>query len=210
MGLCNLTSVQANLPLDVLEASSIAWPNASMWRHVSLVGPYFTQTSSPRQGSETIEHGHSPRHASTLTRATFPAPKIGSMLPPAVPTFPRQPNYDPFTDPVHAAFRGWRQPSSDVSMPDYSDPSTRANTSRNVSDPMQISQTIDCRFESMPNPGAYDALCEALMPSAPVNTPQNEVASPDVDATSPEPSIIVAPQPSTGKQKTKPTSTYVH
>jgi hypothetical protein len=88
-------------PLDVLEASSIAWPNASMWRHVSLIGPYFTQASSPR--GEAIEHGHSPRHAGTLSN-------------------------DPFTEPVHAAFRGWRQASSDVSMQDYSDLSTRTNS----------------------------------------------------------------------------------
>lgn len=101
-------------PLDVLEASSIAWPNASMWRHVSLIGPYFTQASSPR--GEAIEHGHSPRHA-------------GTMPPPPIPTlFPRPLSNDPFTEPVHAAFRGWRQASSDVSMQDYSDLSTRTNS----------------------------------------------------------------------------------
>jgi hypothetical protein len=98
-----------------------------MWRNVSLVGPYFAQASSPRQESEAIEHGHSPRHPNTISKAAFPAPKIGSMLPPAIPTFPRQLSYDPFTEPVHAAFRDWRQPSSDVSMLDYSDPSTRTN-----------------------------------------------------------------------------------
>ncbi|PMD51800.1 uncharacterized protein K444DRAFT_647793 [Hyaloscypha bicolor E] len=162
-------------PLDVLEASSIAWPNASMWRHVSLGGPYFAQAASPR--SEPVEHGHSPRHVGTMTttRATLPAPpKIGSMLPPAVPAFPRQPSYDPFTESVHVAFRGWRQASSDTSMPDFSDPSTRSN-SRNVSDPMQISQTLDRRFE--PNP-VFDELCEVMMPSAPVNTLQNEAVAP--------------------------------
>ncbi|KAE9381698.1 hypothetical protein N431DRAFT_539284 [Stipitochalara longipes BDJ] len=155
-------------PLDILEASSIAWPNASMWRHVSLIGPYFAQAASPR-GEAIIEHGHSPHRPDTLA-PTFPASKIGSMLPPAVPLFPRQHTFDPFTEPVHAAFRGWRQASTDLSMPDCSDPSTRSN-SRNVSDPMQISQTLDHQFESMP---AYDELCEALMPSAPANTPQNE------------------------------------
>ncbi|PMD25145.1 hypothetical protein NA56DRAFT_565658 [Hyaloscypha hepaticicola] len=149
-------------PLDVLEASSIAWPNASMWRHVSLIGPYFTQASSPR--GEAIEHGHSPRRA-------------GTMLPPPIPTlFPRPLSNDPFTEPVHAAFRGWRQASSDVSMQDYSDPSTRTNSTslgRNVSEP--IVQPRDRTLESMPG---YNALCEALMPSAPDNKPQNELTSP--------------------------------
>jgi hypothetical protein len=108
-------------PLDVLEASSIAWPNASMWRHFSLIGPYFAQAASPR-GEGIIEHGHSPRHPATMP-STFPAPKTGSMPPPA-----RQYTYDPFTEPVHAAFRGWRQASTDLSMPDCPDPSTRSNS----------------------------------------------------------------------------------
>jgi hypothetical protein len=42
-----------------------------------------------------------------------------------------------------------------------------------------IVQTLDRRFESMP---AYNELCEALMPSAPVNTPQN-VATPEPQST---------------------------
>lgn len=60
---------------------------------------------------------------------------------------------------------------------------------------MQISQTLDRRFESIHQSGAYDALCEALMPSAPVNTPQNEAASPAVDAVASKPSITITPQP---------------
>lgn len=151
-----------------------------MWRHVSLVGPYVAQAFSPQRGLEPIEHGHSPRRASTLTRPAFQAPKIGSMLPPAVPIFPRQTNYDPFTEPVHAAFRGWRQSSTDTSMPDYSDPSSRANSTRNISDPMQISQMLT-------HSKSYDALIDAFNPSAPVNTPQNEVASPAVDIAVPNP-----------------------
>lgn len=95
-------------------------------RHVSLVGPYFSQVASPRRDA-VIEHGHSPRHAGTMNSPPVPS-TIGSMLPPEVPLFPRQTTYDPFTEPVHAAFRGWRQASSDVSMPDCSDPSTRINS----------------------------------------------------------------------------------
>jgi hypothetical protein len=40
---------------------------------------------------------------------------------------------------------------------------------------MQISQTLDRRFE--PNP-VFDELCEVMMPSAPVNTLQNEAVAP--------------------------------
>lgn len=123
-------------PLDVLEASSIAWPNASMWRHVSLMGPYFSQAASPR-GEAIMEHGHSPRHPSTLP-GTFSTSKVGSMLPPTVPVLPRQHNYDPFTEPVHAAFRGWRQTSTDLSMPDCSDPSTRSNSTCIVPAPQAV------------------------------------------------------------------------
>jgi hypothetical protein len=42
-----------------------------------------------------------------------------------------------------------------------------------------IVQTLDRRFESMP---AYDKLCEALMPSGPVNTPQ-KVTTPEPQST---------------------------
>jgi hypothetical protein len=40
---------------EVLEASSIAWPNAAMWRQVSLVGPYYAQQVAPQQTVEEIE-----------------------------------------------------------------------------------------------------------------------------------------------------------
>lgn len=147
-----------------------------MWRQVSLVGPYVAQAFSPQRGIEPLEHGHSPRQESTSTRAPrsrAKQPHPGAMLPPALPTFPSQQNFDPFTDPVRTAFRGWRQSSTDTSMPDYSDRSSRANSTRNISDPMQISQML-------PHSKSYDALCEAFMPSVPANTPQN--ASPAVVA----------------------------
>ncbi|KAF4635188.1 hypothetical protein G7Y89_g2914 [Cudoniella acicularis] len=163
-------------PLDVLEASSIAWPNAAMWRQVSLVGPYFAQHFSPRHSAEDVEvHSHSPRHGNPPK----PAPAIsgfGSLFPQNGPVFPRQPTFDPFTDPTNSAFTGWRQVSSsaDVSMPDYAS-NSRSNSSRQVTDPMSISaiETQDRRFENMQMAGAYESLCESLIPSVPVNTPQN-------------------------------------
>ena len=166
--------------LEVLEQSSIAWPNAAMWRQVSLAGPYLAQQQSPQAVQNVEAHSHSPRRERIGTRVPQPpAPASGAMLPPTA-IFPRQQPYDPFTDQVHAAFNGWRQPSADVSMPDYSSSSvhTRAN-SRQVTDPMSVIGTQDRRFESMGMPDShFDSLCEALMPSAPVNTPQNEEHSP--------------------------------
>ncbi|KAH6709222.1 hypothetical protein BKA61DRAFT_678120 [Leptodontidium sp. MPI-SDFR-AT-0119] len=165
-------------PLDVLEASSIAWPNAAMWRQVPIVGPYFAQQFSPRQGSDGIEvHSHSPRHRQS-SRSTFPNP--GGSMPPPPPLFPRQPAYDPFiTDHTNnPAFSGWRHTSTtDTSMPDYSSSNTRSSNSRQVSDPMQFEKT-GRQFESIQMPGAYESLCEALMPAAagpvaPANTPDN-------------------------------------
>jgi len=38
----------ADLYLDVLEASQIAWPNPAMWRQVSLIAPYYAQPASPQ------------------------------------------------------------------------------------------------------------------------------------------------------------------
>ncbi|KAK0126460.1 hypothetical protein ONS95_008058 [Cadophora gregata] len=165
-------------PLDVLEASSIAWPNAAMWRHVSLVGPYYAQNSSPRHGSDGIEaHSHSPRHGQS-SKPAFPIPSAGAMPPP--PLFPRQPAYDPFiTDHNNPAFSGWRHTSTtDTSMPDYSSTNTRTSSSRQVSDPMQFEKT-GRQFESMQMPGAFESLVEALTPAAPVvptNTPDNGLA----------------------------------
>ncbi|KAI9053364.1 hypothetical protein LZ554_002323 [Drepanopeziza brunnea f. sp. 'monogermtubi'] len=157
-------------PLDVLEASSIAWPNAGMWRQVSLMGPYFGQQFSPRQGSDVEAHSHSPRHGQPLNfKSAFSATTMGSMPPP--PLLPRQSTFDPFVEAGNPAFTGWRQSSkSDTSMPDYTSSNTRTASSRQVSDPMQYEKT-NGRYESIQMPGAFESLCEALLPSAPVNTP---------------------------------------
>jgi hypothetical protein len=150
-----------------------------MWRQVSLVGPYFAQQFSPQPAPEGVEaHSHSPRHSGML-RPPPGIANIASVLPPNQNIFPRQPTYDPFTEPLHAALDGWRQTSStDISMPDLSNSNTRASSSRQVSDPVIVSGKSERRFESMQMPGAYESICEALLPSAPVNTPQNGGATP--------------------------------
>lgn len=171
----------------MLESSSIAWPNASMWRQVSLVGPYYSQAFSPRQATDVIDaHGHSPRHVHVRQKpaaAAVPNHNITtSMFPPPPPTFSKQPVFDPFTESVHPAFNNhWRQASSaDVSMPDYSSSNSRAGGSRNITDPMIMSEKPDRRYESMQMPGAYESMCEALaasIPAAPKNTPQDEAVT---------------------------------
>lgn len=166
---------------DVLELSSIAWPNQAMWRQVSLVGPYFTQQFSPKHAPDVIEaHSHSPRHTNIRPKPAASSSNVGSMFPPPHPRPPKQGAFDPFTETLNPSFNGWRQPSSaDVSMPDYSSSNSRG-ASRNITDPMILTEKQDRRFGSLQMPGAYDSLCEALMPSAPDNTPQNEAETPAV------------------------------
>ena len=142
-----------------------------MWRQVSLVGPYFAQQFSPGNQQDAIDlHSHSPRNGPTCSgRQPLFMPTLGSMVPPNANAPPRQHQYDPFIEPHHATFSHWRkQNSSDLSMQDYPESQTRASSSRQVSDPMPI----DRPRENMSMSGAYDTLCEALMPSAPTNTPQ--------------------------------------
>ncbi|KAF7870070.1 uncharacterized protein EAF02_009260 [Botrytis sinoallii] len=76
-------------PLDVLEASSIAWPNAAMWRQVSLVAPIYNQHPSPKRVEEDHEaHAHSPRKSQNID---FLSSQSNSMPPPAAP-FSKPPN----------------------------------------------------------------------------------------------------------------------
>ena len=147
-----------------------------MWRQVPLIAPYYTQQISPRIESGAAEdHSHSPRRRSTSI------PSLGSMLPPSMPAaFLRQPTLDPFTEPVHAALKPWRQASSDLPMPDVSKSNTRTNSSRQVTDPMLVCERPDInpgerserKLESMESVGALASIWAALEPSAPVNTPQ--------------------------------------
>ncbi|APA09213.1 hypothetical protein SS1G_14270 [Sclerotinia sclerotiorum 1980 UF-70] len=159
-------------PLDVLEASSIAWPNATMWRQVSLVAPFYTQHSSPKRVEEDREaHAHSPRKPPAVE---FMSSQTNSMPPPP-PSFSKSPNFDPFTSESTRPFPGWRRQgtSTDTSMPDLpSNSSEQAGSTRNVSDPMVIEKAF--RNNDMQSTGAYESLCEALLPPVPDNTPQNE------------------------------------
>lgn len=151
-----------------------------MWRQVSLLAPFYTQHSSPRQEPEALEaHGHSPRKLSLAPGNILPTSSLPSMPPPNHPTFRgQQLTNDPFTEPHRQEFKKWRQPS-DTSMADYSSAQTRSSGSRLASDPVVIGEKSDRRFETMQSAGAYDSLCDALNnpaispPAPPVNTPHN-------------------------------------
>jgi hypothetical protein len=145
-----------------------------MWRQASLLTPYFGQ-DSPRQKCDEFEsHAHSPHRGPPLPRAPPRISSVCSVVP--APAFPRQPISDPFTDPLQAGFKGWPQPrkpsSTDVSMQDYSNLDTRANCSRQVSDAIVLpgKERPENPFESLQSAGAFDSVCEALLPSVPADT----------------------------------------
>lgn len=142
-----------------------------MWRQVAIMSPYYAPQISPRHQEDALEaHGHSPRHLAPSFKPPFPQ-AVGFVNQPHPSVFQRG-NSDPFIDARGPAFTSWRQASSDVSMPDYASSASLQTSSRNVSDPMQISEKGDRAFQSMQMAGAYDQLCEALIPSAPANTPR--------------------------------------
>ncbi len=147
-----------------------------MWRQVSFNAACFPQVPSPRKvRDDGIEaHSHSPRSRASLARPTLPPPTLGPMIASNMPMFLRTGDPDPFTEPVNY----WRKTSSaDISMPDYSTSISRASHSRRVTDPM-ITDRTDRQYQTMQSVGAYESICEALLPSAPDNTPQNN--APDV------------------------------
>lgn len=162
----------------MLETSSIAWPNAAMWRQVSLLTPYFVQQAPPGQMHDGVEtHGHSPRRGPGSTRPVPSAINLGLFSPQNGTAILPPPIFDPFIEPDQPPLKFWRQSrqtsTADVSMPDYSKSNTWTNNSRHVTDPMVISDTeiSDHRLESLQSAGAYESVCEALVPSVPVNTP---------------------------------------
>jgi len=58
-------------------------------------------------------------------------------------------------------------------------------------------------FDSMGVPGAYESMCEALIPSAPVNTPQIVEATSDVATAARKPSGKIEKEPVVSEFKTE-------
>ncbi|KAH8815144.1 hypothetical protein F5884DRAFT_641437, partial [Xylogone sp. PMI_703] len=138
-------------PLNILELSEIAWPNAAMWRPVSSATVLFTQPYTQQQICEGAQGQVWSPH-----RRTQQHPDVGRqvMLPACVSSFSPQPNCEPLENYFNPAFRRWRQPSSsDVSMHDYS---TRAGSVRHFTDPASV---IGIDRESTPT---MNSLCEGV------------------------------------------------
>jgi hypothetical protein len=149
-----------------------------MWRQVSLLAPYFVQNASPSPRHDEAEtHSHSPRRGAGSIRPPTTVANLRVINPENIPASPLQAIFDPFIEAEQAPLKSWGQTrqssTADLSMPDYSKSNTGTNSSRHVTDPMIVSDTeISGRqFESLQSDGAYESVCEALLPSAPVSTP---------------------------------------
>jgi hypothetical protein len=132
------------------------------------------------------------------------------MLPPNVPSFPRQSPYDPFTEPVNSAFTGWRQPSSNTSMADFS--STRSSSIRQPSDPMKLCSGNTTPSIDMETASAYESLIQSLQPRAPTNTPQNKADTPGMVTTERKPSdqVMAEATPSEFQLRVEQCNCYTH
>jgi len=132
-------------------------------------------------------HGHSPRKADSFEqagRSIYPNRSKSTIAPLNAPAFARPPNYDPFTEPVHAAFRGWRNASAtslsessnsvDIFMLDASSNSNSRGSSRHVTNNI-ATRRGEHVSEKMQTDVTADDLCELLQPSAPTNTPKTLV-----------------------------------
>jgi hypothetical protein len=160
-----------NFVIDVLEASSIAWPNPGMWRQVPFASAYMSRPTG-RQSSINLEaHSHSPRHKSNPPKPMLPPPAMNPAILPVTAQRARLTSSDPFYEPGEPR---WRQQSSstDVSMPDYSSHGSNASNSRHITDPVLLK-----RYEGLQSAGAFESICEALLLSAPTSTPTDGTPS---------------------------------
>lgn len=163
---------------DVLEDSSIAWPNPAMWRQLPFNSAFIQQASPPKPYEDPESHGHSPRRKSTHGQIALstPYPSIIPARAPAIPLFPRGSSHDPFYIGL-----GYRKASSttsgDVSMPDYGSHqlshsnSGYVNNTRHVTDSSLRGEQDIKQRRNLQSAGAYEQIYEALLPSAPANTP---------------------------------------
>lgn len=154
-----------------------------MWRQVPYAASYLQYPA--RQPSTDFEaHGHSPRQKTRETRTMLPPPAMGPIVTSNDTILPKPVSIDPFYEPGSSA-RPWRQAStSDVSMPDYThhvnhtSHGSRASDSRMPSDSALTVKTVQAqRHENLSSNGAFDAVCEALLPAVPVNTPADVTPS---------------------------------
>ncbi|KAL2832274.1 hypothetical protein BJY01DRAFT_260269 [Aspergillus pseudoustus] len=181
-------------PLNVLEYSSIAWPNASMWSKEPRLFKYNTGSGVSDLKETDDAHGHSPsRHEARLPVAT-----PGQVGNPSTLNLWRDRNYqgpvpqwqgsnyqdprwappetvfsDPFIDPYvldpAARHRGARPSWEDISMPDYV--SSSNTSSRAISSMTGISYEHS-KHSSLVAPAdeeSYSQLIRALSPPKPLS-----------------------------------------
>ncbi|KAL4762353.1 uncharacterized protein BDW70DRAFT_167155 [Aspergillus foveolatus] len=178
-------------PLNVLEYSSIAWPNTSMWSKEPRLFKYNAGSgvSDPKEAEDSHAHSPAARHDETRPPVAPITGQIGN--PPALnfwrnrsyqgPVPQWQGNYreprwappetvfaDPFIDPYvldpAARHRGARQSWEDISMPDYVS---------NSSGSRAISSMTGISYEHSKHPSlvapigddAYSQLIQALSPT---------------------------------------------
>ncbi|KAB8228120.1 hypothetical protein ETB97_009948 [Aspergillus alliaceus] len=179
-------------PLQVLEYSSIAWPNASMWSREPRLFKYNSRGELNDLKEPEDSHAHSPtRHGLRQPVATSsqisnpaahgswmyrnyqrPIPQMHGNL--REPRWPQQEQIlpDPFIDPYvldpSARHRGARPSWEDVSMPDYVSTST---SSRAISNMTGISYEHS-KHPSVISPideESYNQFIEALSPPKPLS-----------------------------------------
>ncbi|KAI1007956.1 hypothetical protein K3495_g271 [Podosphaera aphanis] len=151
--------------IDLLEKSSIAWPNPSMWQNIINAGPFYSQTYSPRTSKENPKiHNQGRFHLSTKV-ALLRNPSSMHPLKDSVHgnntnnSFTEPENL--LTDPLSPELKYWNDASACLSLSDQSSSSTytrRTNitrhdvrsseddsgkTYRNISEIKLLPQTID-------------------------------------------------------------------
>ncbi|KAL4792728.1 hypothetical protein BDV19DRAFT_246725 [Aspergillus venezuelensis] len=184
-------------PLNVLEYSSIAWPNTSMWSKEPRLFKYNAGSGASDLKEAEDAHTHSPTRHETRPPVTT-APQAASQ--PSLniwrnrnyqgPVPQLQGNYrdprwappetvfaDPFIDPYMldpaARHRGARPSWEDISMPDYASSSTGSRA---------ISSMTGMSYEHSKHPSlvapideeAYSQLIQALSPPRPLTSNTQE------------------------------------
>ncbi|PWY77123.1 hypothetical protein BO70DRAFT_398011 [Aspergillus heteromorphus CBS 117.55] len=179
-------------PLQVLEYSNIAWPNASMWTREPRLFKY-NSAGGPSEPKEAEDfHAHSPtRHdarriiaprsqissqsgGSTWAYRNYQRPMPQYQAPSSESRWNTQEQCmpDPFIDPIvldpTARHRGARPSWEDVPMPDYA---SSSGSSRAISSMTGISyeHSKNASIVTPMDEASYSQLIEALSPPKPLN-----------------------------------------
>ncbi|KKK12891.1 hypothetical protein ARAM_004952 [Aspergillus rambellii] len=191
---------------DVLECSSIAWPNASLWTREPRPFKYQSRTCLSDLRDPEDAHAHSPtrhnnnfQHPLTTNNQIINNPALqnpwkGNPYPGHIPQWQgpyREPRWappdtafvDPFIDPYvldpSARHRGARPSWEDISMPDYISSSTSSRAISNMTG-ISYEHSKHPSIVSPINEEPYSQFIEALSPPKPLSCstqPQNSAPS---------------------------------